>query len=618
MKKTNPMKTLTTSILKPTRLVLLFVLFFNHLCIVAQTAVAPPGTGSQCDPYLIGNLNHLYWVTQNSSSWASGKYFVQTADIDASATSTWFPKGGGQYYGLPTIGGYSQSVGNLQGGQFNANYDGRGFSIDNLYINRSPHYVALFGSCWGATIKNMVLNNPTIIVGLNGGSISDGYQGNAILMASGSGTFDNNHIYNGTLTSNTWHGYVGGMFGRTGTIIVSNSSVNATINHSSTYGGNLGGFVAYSEFSNSVFTNCSTSGSYTTTNSYLGGFVGGSYAGNYTYTKCFSNMNVSCVYAGGGFAGQIYDSNSTYTNCYATGNVSASSQFAGGFFGQNYSGSPQLTNCYAYGAVTGPSSGGFGGTTTNTILLSNCFWDTQTTTKSNAFGSGSPTGVTGQTTANMNTQSTFTNAGWDFTNIWAIDPGENNGYPTLQFPTVTMAPLFASCPTWMGTNSTDWNTASNWSNNAVPASGANININAAAVNDLVLDQNRSIGILTFNGANRKVVLGNHQLTLVQVGNANATNYVQTNGTGKLKTAIASAATFEFPVGKGYYNPLSITNNTGSADDFSVNLTDSILDAGTTGSSIPNPSVNSTWNVTKTNANGGSGVDLVFSWGDKHI
>ena len=37
----------------------------------------------------------------------------------------------------------------------------------------------------------------------------------------------------------------------------------------------------------------------------------------------------------------------------------------------------------------------------------------------------------------MKTESTFTNAGWDFTGIWTINSSTNNGYPYLQ----TVVPL---------------------------------------------------------------------------------------------------------------------------------------------------------------------------------
>ena len=33
----------------------------------------------------------------------------------------------------------------------------------------------------------------------------------------------------------------------------------------------------------------------------------------------------------------------------------------------------------------------------------------------------------------MKTQATFTDAGWDFTDIWGISAGQNNGYPYLQW-----------------------------------------------------------------------------------------------------------------------------------------------------------------------------------------
>jgi hypothetical protein len=416
--------------------------FLTSFNLLSQTAVAPSGTGTACDPYQIGSLDNLYWITQNTASWASGKYFVQIANIDATATSTYFSNGSGGYYGLPTIGSYSnQLVGNqLSGWSFSANYDGRNYSIDNLYINRSPHYVALFGQCNNATIKNLVLNSPSIYVGSTGGTISNGYSGNSIFMASGSGTFDNIKVVNGVLSVNSWFGYVGGMFGRTGSINASNCSLNATISVTSSYNGSSGGFIGYSESSTSSFINCYSSGSFSSSNlSIVGGFAGSTYAGNYTFNKCYSTMNVSCNLNGGGFIGQIYDVYCSISNCYSTGSVTSSN--AGGFFGISSSGAPIITNCYATGTVSGTNSGGFGGNSSNTIILNNCFWDTQTSTKNNAFGTGSPSSALGKTTAEMKTQSTFSSANWDFSNVWGMSSLVNNNYPNLTFPTITLIPL---------------------------------------------------------------------------------------------------------------------------------------------------------------------------------
>ncbi len=54
---------------------------------VAPTSEAPSGSGTESDPYLISSLNNLYWLSQTSSEWGSGKYFKQTADIDAAINS---------------------------------------------------------------------------------------------------------------------------------------------------------------------------------------------------------------------------------------------------------------------------------------------------------------------------------------------------------------------------------------------------------------------------------------------------------------------------------------------------------------------------------------------------
>ena len=64
---------------------------------------------------------------------------------------------------------------------------------------------------------------------------------------------------------------------------------------------------------------------------------------------------------------------------------------------------------------------------------------------------------------------------------------------------------------WRGTNSTDWGTASNWTANFIPLAGDNVvyatvaNYGSAAVRDLVLDQNRTIGSL-INATNKRLVI----------------------------------------------------------------------------------------------------------------
>jgi hypothetical protein len=59
-----------------------------------------------------------------------------------------------------------------------------------------------------------------------------------------------------------------------------------------------------------------------------------------------------------------------------------------------------------------------------TTDVSDCFWDTQTS------GQSTSAAGTGKTTAEMKTLSTFTDAGWDFTDIWEMPTSD---YPRLQW-----------------------------------------------------------------------------------------------------------------------------------------------------------------------------------------
>ena len=47
----------------------------------------PTGDGTENNPYQIGSLDDLHWLSKNESEWR--KYFKQTAHIDASKTDQW-------------------------------------------------------------------------------------------------------------------------------------------------------------------------------------------------------------------------------------------------------------------------------------------------------------------------------------------------------------------------------------------------------------------------------------------------------------------------------------------------------------------------------------------------
>ena len=115
-------------LLQATSLAIIALLFTGKV-LMAQTATAPAGSGTKQDPYQIETLENLYWFTQVDSVWE--KHFIQTANIDASPTTGWDNDSGFTPIAL--------------GVGFNGTYNGKGHSIDSLYINRPNHnYLALF------------------------------------------------------------------------------------------------------------------------------------------------------------------------------------------------------------------------------------------------------------------------------------------------------------------------------------------------------------------------------------------------------------------------------------------------------------------------------------------
>jgi hypothetical protein len=63
----------------------------------------------------------------------------------------------------------------------------------------------------------------------------------------------------------------------------------------------------------------------------------------------------------------------------------------------------------------------------NNSSVNNSFWDTETS------GQATSAGGTGKTTAEMQTESTFTDAGWDFTTVWDIEDYFGINYPFLRW-----------------------------------------------------------------------------------------------------------------------------------------------------------------------------------------
>ncbi|MEA1972966.1 MAG: GLUG motif-containing protein, partial [Candidatus Cloacimonadota bacterium] len=244
-------------------------------------------------------------------------------------------------------------------------------------------------------------------------------------------SFDgNSHTINNLYINQPYINYIG-LFGYTdGATITNLGLVDADITGSL----NVGGLVGYN-YDESTISNSYSTGSVSGSN-FVGGLLGFNYGS--TLSNSYSAGSVSGSSKVGGLVGYNYES--TISNSYSAGCVSGSYK-VGGLVGSNSSSSSSISNSYSTSSVTGSSNhvGGLVGYNYESTI-SNSFWDTQTSGQTNSDGG------TGQTTAEMQTLSTFTDAGWDF--VGETDNGTedhwsmlDNSYPELSWELLNNAPV---------------------------------------------------------------------------------------------------------------------------------------------------------------------------------
>jgi hypothetical protein len=249
------------------RLALLLIALIVSTSLMAQTADEPSGSGTEASPYQIETLNNLYWITQNSTEWS--KYYEQTANIDATSTSTW--DGGAGFTPI----GYDYDH------PFTGNYDGQNYTISNLYINRpSTDCIGLFGySLALINITNIGLLNCDITGNNSTGSIVGYFATNSPTTA----TTISDSYSTGTISGNS---YVGGLVGQVvGNVVTINYSYSTcSVGGNRNVGGLVGGF------GNGIVSNCYSNGDVTrksgASSTWIGGFCG--YIEGTTIECCYS------------------------------------------------------------------------------------------------------------------------------------------------------------------------------------------------------------------------------------------------------------------------------------------------------------------------------------------
>lgn len=277
--------------------------------------------------------------------------YVLGSNIDATETNSWNSNGSGGYYGFNPIGDNTS--------EFNGTFDGLGFTISNLYINRpAQHHVGLFGYTNNATIKNIgVVDFEIYALGYSGGLAGSAYNNTQI---------SNSYSTGGISADNDFGGLIGHL-NESSSIEYSYSLANINKRELSSGFLRAGGLVGTVQNSSSV------------KNSYsIGNITGG-------------NTNDDEV---GGLIGYLHKS--SVLNSYSSRNINASGNTndeVGGLIGKN-----------------------------NDSNASNSFYD-KTKYTGNGVGSSSQIGVTGKTTAELEDINTFQNAYWSITADTALAKG---------------------------------------------------------------------------------------------------------------------------------------------------------------------------------------------------
>jgi len=408
-----------------------FVLLIILLLISFSGCVLIPIQGSLLKPYLIRTAEDLEKVKLNRES-----HYKQIADIDLSEYENW------------------ESI-----KSFSGRYDGNGFKITNLKINKKSDYTGLFTSISSSgEILNVVIENIDIKGNYYVGGIA-GWNSGKIWNSKASGNINGNSS-------------VGGIAGyNIGEII--NSEVNGNIYGSFQVGGVVGynhakywigekkdffGVVknCYSEVivegyenigaligeNTGIAENNRANGKAIGKN-YVGGLIG--YALRNVTKNNMSNVEVKAT--GKNMGGLIGLTSASIENSYAIGDVTGSEN-VGGLVGKlissrivnsfsnntvtgekvlggviGYSSHGVIKNCYSVGAVKSFSDtdekGAFFGI--GFVIIENSYYDLEKSETSDEY-------AIGKSTLEMMKKETFVE--WDFESIWDIN--ERKSYPFLR------------------------------------------------------------------------------------------------------------------------------------------------------------------------------------------
>ena len=386
--------------------------------------------------------------------------FVLGGDVDASGIANWTP------------------IGIDWDNRFQGIVDGLGHTVSNLTINNSGvSYQGLFGWVENATIQNLGLVDSTITGGENTGSligftdtvtlnnVFSNANVNGLTSIGGLiGQTANTNIYNSYHNANVTGTYmdIGGLVGYiNGTTLIENSYAKGILS-AGNYNGdsNIGGLVG-GVYGTLTINNSYAESTVTGTGNNVGGLVG--YDNDVVaINKSYAKGTITGVENVGGLVGFLNGGGSTISNSYFSGSVTGTTN-VGGLTGTS---NGYISKSYAIGTVTGDASVGgligfmdyrtitdsyasniitFNDSSTFIGGLVGKYWDSGSSyvEYNNAeipekilnsyYDNEVNTGTMGDSslgimsTTELQSLSTYTNAGWDIETYTATE----NTYPTL-------------------------------------------------------------------------------------------------------------------------------------------------------------------------------------------
>ena len=266
----------------------------------------------------------------------------------------------------------------------------------------------------------------------------------------------NNCYATGNVTATATSEYasimVGGIIGY---VVHSSGQANTSFNVINCYstgeisglrvGGIIGHMFNLSNQSNVSFNiqNCYSSG-IVSGNNLSRSFVVGGIVGHAQSTN-LARISIQSSYSSADLIGSTNNSRvggivgiSTYTNIqnsFSSGNISVSGadSFGSGIVGlaEQYT---DIINSYSTANTSGSMVSGLVGNLQSNNSVSNSFWDIEATGTPRGiwYLSGTSTNNHGLSTIEMKQASTYIESDWDFSEVWAIMEGVNDGYPFLR------------------------------------------------------------------------------------------------------------------------------------------------------------------------------------------